>query len=74
VSGIGRKSHWEGHIRPFKVSSRDEHVVKFKGTVIKGWTGVYELDLPLELWEMAYHAGLGAKNSQGFGCIGLWEP
>jgi len=70
----GREVPLEGHIRPFKVSPRDEHIVKFKGTVIKGWTGIYELDLPPQLLEMAYHAGLGAKNSQGFGCIGLWEP
>lgn len=70
----GREVSLEGCIRPFKVSPRDEHVVKFKGTVIKGWTGIYELDLPPELWDMAYHAGLGAKNSQGFGCLGLWEP
>lgn len=69
----GREVPLEGYIRPFKVSPRDRHVVKYKGTVIKGWTGVYELDLPPELWEMAYHAGLGAKNSQGFGCIGVWE-
>lgn len=64
----------EGHIRPFKISRRDEHIVKFKGTVIKAWTGIYELDLPAEYLEMAYDAGLGAKNSQGFGCIALWQP
>jgi CRISPR-associated endoribonuclease Cas6 len=61
-------------IRPRKVSPRDEHVLTYKGTVIKAWTGVYELDLPPALCEMAFDAGLGAKNSQGFGCIGLWEP
>ena len=70
----GKEVPLEGRIRPFKVSPRDEHIVKFKGTVIKGWTGVFELNLAPELWEMAYHAGLGAKNSQGFGCIGLWTP
>ena len=69
----GEEVPLEGRIRPVKVSLRDKHIVKFKGTVIEGWTGVYELNLPPKLWEMAYHAGLGAKNSQGFGCIGIWE-
>nr|BAL52720.1 CRISPR-associated Cas6 family protein [uncultured prokaryote] len=64
----------EGHIRPSKVSPRDEHIVKFKDTIIKAWTGIYELDLPTEYLEMAYYAGLGAKNSQGFGCVALWQP
>lgn len=61
-------------IRPLRVSPRDEHVVLYKGTVIKAWTGVYELDLPPELFQMAFDAGLGVKNSQGFGCIGVWQP
>jgi len=64
----------EGHIRPVKVSPRDEHIVRYKGTVIKAWTGVYELDLPPELFRMAFDAGLGAKNSQGFGCVAVWSP
>lgn len=70
----GRDLEAQGRIRPVKVSPRDEHIVKFKGTVIKAWTGIYELDLPSEYFEMAYQAGLGAKNSQGFGCLALWEP
>ncbi len=64
----------DGRIRPLKVSPRDEHVITFKGTVVKAWTGVYELELPPRLLELAFDAGLGAKNSQGFGCIGLWRP
>ncbi len=64
----------EGAIRPYKVSPRDEHVLTFKGTVIKAWTGVYELNLPPRLLELAFDAGLGAKNSQGFGCIEVWTP
>jgi CRISPR-associated endoribonuclease Cas6 len=70
----GKDVEAEGHIRPVKVSPRDEHIVKYKGTVIKAWTGVYELDLPPELFRMAFDAGLGAKNSQGFGCLAVWNP
>jgi CRISPR-associated endoribonuclease Cas6 len=69
----GKEIEAEGHIRPVKVSPRDEHVLKYKGTVIKAWTGIYELELPPALFEMAFAAGLGAKNSQGFGCIGVWR-
>ncbi|MFB6273403.1 MAG: CRISPR-associated endoribonuclease Cas6 [Salinibacter sp.] len=67
----GEEFPLEGRVRPVKASSRDQHIVKFKGTVIKAWTGIYELDLSPAFWAMAYHAGIGAKNSQGFGCIVL---
>jgi CRISPR-associated endoribonuclease Cas6 len=60
--------------RPYRVSSRDQHVVLYKGTVIKGWSGLYELQAPEPYFRMALDAGLGAKNSQGFGCVEVWEP
>lgn len=46
-----------------------EHICIFKGTVIKGWSGVYMLEGDPEFIEMGYEAGLGSKNSQGFGMI-----
>ena len=70
----GREVEAEGEIRPIKVSKRNEHVLKYKGTVIKAWSGIYELELPEALFRMAFDAGLGAKNSQGFGCIAPWTP
>jgi len=57
------------YIKPVKVSKRNEAIVKFKGTVIKGWTGIYELYLPEPYFSLAYDAGLGSKNSQGFGMV-----
>jgi len=62
-----------GSIRSVKVSSRNQHIVKYKGTVVKGWSGIYELALPPEYLFLAYYAGLGAKNSQGFGCVEVWQ-
>ncbi|MEG3064651.1 CRISPR-associated endoribonuclease Cas6 [Acetomicrobium sp.] len=56
-------------IRPIKVGKQDLRIMKYRDTVIKGWTGIYELDLPEEFFYLAYDAGLGAKNSQGFGMI-----
>ncbi len=61
-------------LRPVKVSNRNLVVARYKGTIIKGWTGIYELDAPEPYVRMALDAGLGAKNSQGFGCMEVWEP
>ena len=57
------------YIRPVRVSKRNEAIVNFKGYWIKGWTGLYEVNLPRPYFELAYHAGLGSRNSQGFGMI-----
>ena len=62
------------YIKPLKVSKRNEAIVLFKGTVIKGWTGIYELYLPEPYFSLAYDAGLGSKNSQGFGMVEVWNP
>ncbi len=59
--------------RPVKVSNRNLVVARYKGTVIKGWTGIYELDAPEPYFRIALDAGLGAKNSQGFGFVEVWE-
>lgn len=56
-------------IKPIRVGKKDVRIVKYKGTVIKGWTGIYELDLPEPFFNLAYDAGLGSKNSQGFGML-----
>jgi CRISPR-associated endoribonuclease Cas6 len=45
------------------------HIVIYKGFVIKGYTGKLRLKGPRELLQMAVDAGLGSKNSQGFGCV-----
>ena len=60
--------------RPVKVSNRNLVVARYKGTIIKGWTGIYELDAPEPYFRMALDAGLGAKNSQGFGFVEVWKP
>ncbi|MCD6299726.1 MAG: CRISPR-associated endoribonuclease Cas6 [Dehalococcoidales bacterium] len=61
------------YMKPLKVSKRNEVIAIFKGTVIKGWTGIYELHLPEPYFTLAYDAGLGSKNSQGFGMVEVWE-
>jgi len=61
--------HTDHFVKPLKVSNRDLKIIEYKGTIIKGWTGLYELELPKPFLNLAYDAGLGSKNSQGFGCI-----
>ncbi|NLO89929.1 MAG: CRISPR-associated endoribonuclease Cas6 [Clostridia bacterium] len=57
--------------RPVKVDERDMKVTYYKETVVKGWLGEYELSGEPELLQLALDAGLGAKNSQGYGCCKL---
>lgn len=45
-------------------------VANFKNTIIEGYNGIYFFKGNPELINIAYHAGLGSKNAQGFGC---WE-
>ena len=83
ISNLGRKAKalgWEADIdsdlldawvRPYKVKSADQKILNFKGTVIKGWTGLYEAKLPEPYFRLAYDAGFGAKNAQGFGMVGV---
>lgn len=83
VSNIARKAKalgWETDIdsdlldtwiRPYKVKSADQKILNFKGTIIKGWTGLYEAKLPEPYFRLAYDAGFGSKNAQGFGMVGV---
>ncbi|MGQ9622930.1 MAG: CRISPR-associated endoribonuclease Cas6 [Candidatus Caldatribacteriaceae bacterium] len=58
---------------PIDVRERDFKVVRCKGTIIKGWMGKYRLTGNPKFLEIALSAGLGSKNSQGFGCCELVE-
>jgi len=60
------------YIKPVRTSER-ETIVYYEDTVIKAWSGVFELSVPEELFSVAFSCGLGAKNSQGFGCIAVWR-
>src|SRR5215207_986795 len=63
----------EAWVRPYKVKSGDQKILTFKGTLIKGWTGLYEVKLPEPYFRLAYDAGFGAKNAQGFGMVGVHD-
>lgn len=59
-----------------KVSPRGKvrrNIVKYKDFYVKGYTCRLELEGPRELLQLALDAGIGSKNSQGFGCVELVE-
>lgn len=64
---------------PFKIEPLShgfaprQEIIKYKGFVIKGYMGVYRIQAHPLLLELAYDSGLGAKNSQGFGCFELFN-
>jgi CRISPR-associated endoribonuclease Cas6 len=51
-------------IKPLKVR---ETIIMYKNFLIKGWMGTFRLQGPKKALKLAYDAGLGSKNSQGFG-------
>ncbi|ADL06871.1 CRISPR-associated protein Cas6 [Thermosediminibacter oceani DSM 16646] len=61
-------------IKPaFPLSEKHCKIIKYKDVIIKGWMGVYTLRGDPALLKIAYDAGLGSKNSQGFGCFEILE-
>jgi CRISPR-associated endoribonuclease Cas6 len=56
-------------ITPLFSGNKNERIITYKEFIIKAWEGVYELKGEPELIGVAYNTGLGAKNSQGFGCF-----
>jgi len=62
-------SNSDFEIKPVKNHRLKENIVMYKGVVIKGWSGDFEIKGSCDLMKIAYNAGLGSKNSQGFGFI-----
>jgi CRISPR-associated endoribonuclease Cas6 len=70
----GRPAGGDGFaLRPVGVENRHLKITRYKETVVKGWMGDYELSGDQDLLQLALDAGLGAKNSQGYGCCTLCE-
>jgi len=46
-----------------------EKIVKYRGTIIKGWMGKFVLKGNKKLLKLGYECGIGSKNSQGFGMV-----
>ncbi len=66
---FGRK--WEGDsLKIEPLSKTKQHIINYKDFIIKGYSGIFKLSGPKELIKLGLEAGLGAKNSMGFGCVG----
>lgn len=61
-------------IRALAVHPKAKRLERYKGTWIEGWVGRFLLEGPPELLRLALEAGLGAKNSQGFGYVEEIQP
>ncbi len=59
----------EGRIKIKPLSRTKQHIINYKDFIIKGYSGVFKLNGPKELLKLGLEAGLGAKNSMGFGCV-----
>ena len=57
-----------GKIRIKCIKQPRLHLIKYKNFVIKGYSGLLSIQGPQPLLQMALDAGLGSKNSMGFGC------
>jgi CRISPR-associated endoribonuclease Cas6 len=73
VNKLNECPSFDFSITPERISNRNEHIVLYKRTVIKGWSGVYRIKGNLDLIKLAFDCGMGAKNSQGFGMIEKYE-
>ncbi|MER3558760.1 MAG: CRISPR-associated endoribonuclease Cas6, partial [Armatimonadota bacterium] len=64
----------DAYCLPEKVDSdKNFHMVRFKDTWVKGWSGLYRFSAPPEYFAMALDAGLGERNSGGFGCVEVYR-
>ncbi len=56
---------------PLKVTPLEVYFTKviYKGNVVTAWRGKFRIMGPSSLIKVVYEAGLGSKNSQGFGMI-----
>lgn len=64
-----RKDAPPGEVNVRRLGRGDMRLIKYKNTVIKGYSGKLVLTGPKELLAIAEDAGIGSKNSQGFGCV-----
>ncbi len=68
-SALYGKGAPEGEVSVKPLQQPKLHVMNFKGTVIKGYSAPLKLMGPRPLLQIALDAGLGSKNSMGFGCL-----
>ena len=74
VSYYGREPDTGLEIELIAATSRDKLITRYKGrTLIEAWGGRYRIKGEPAMLRLVYNAGLGSKNSQGFGMMKLIE-
>ncbi|WP_053959472.1 CRISPR-associated endoribonuclease Cas6 [Sulfobacillus thermosulfidooxidans] len=57
---------------PFRLRLKNEaklNIVQYKKTIIKGYSGLFDIEGPPALLQIGWDAGFGDRNSQGFGLV-----
>jgi len=54
-------------IVPLRVDQRNKVITRFRGIIIEGWMGDYEISGDPRLLRWAFHSNLGSKGAQGCG-------
>ncbi len=65
----GRSYEGELEVESVKVVESHRKKVVYRGTLIEAWEGYYRLRGSEEMIRLALEAGLGVRNSQGFGMV-----
>ena len=60
-------------IEPINFSLDNKIVTKYKGFLITGWKGEFEIRGDAEVLDFLYQVGIGEKNSMGFGMFVIEE-
>ncbi len=58
-----------GLVKIMPINNLRFNLVKYKGFIIKGYTGLIKISGPKDLVKLGMETGLGSKNSQGFGFV-----
>lgn len=69
----GMRPEYKFSIRPIQVLDKYKVVTTFKGHIITGWLGKFEIESSPEQLAFAHDTGIGGRNSQGFGMFEVIE-
>lgn len=69
----GTAPEHEFKVSPLAEAGWSKVVTTFKGHIITGWLGAFEVDTSPEQLAFAYDTGIGGRNSQGFGMFEIIE-
>lgn len=71
IACYGAQPEGDVLLRPVDVGSRDKYVTNYKNFYISGWMGTYCLNGQRKYLDFLFQAGLGNRNSQGFGMFNI---